>query len=370
MRRSATAKFVLENVRQLAAIPSRAHRYEPIASKQYLNYHIDVNFNGLINMRPFHLLTPTLISTSLLFSTPGISSEAIDSLELADVHRHVHNWVSPSKLETEMRELNIGWSGGVGAPYGPFSTQPYSDLLKQRYIATIGQVTMTDIYQYRGAEGLEDPEVIEHKKMLVEAERLFESGLIKGFGELILNNEHSNPNPSFRRKARIDSEAMMNIFKVANKWGAFVHIHAEDDPESVAQLKTIAATFPEVPIILAHCLFTADTQLIETLLSEHSNFYCEMSARNESMFSGFFAKKKAAEYGWIIYDDKSLDAKWRELIEKHATRFMIGTDTFNRSVDVEKAVHQIRRGLLANLSPGTAMLVASGNAVRIMRLEK
>ncbi|WP_445769343.1 amidohydrolase family protein [Rheinheimera sp.] len=321
-------------------------------------------------MRFFSLSTLSLISASLLFSAPANSTAAIDSLELVDVHRHVHNWVSPTKLETEMRELNIGWSGGVGAPYGPFSTQPYSDLLKQRYIATIGQVTMSDIYKYRGAKGLEDPEVSEHRQMLVEAERLFESGSIKGFGELILNNEHSNPNPSFRRKARIDSEAMVNIFRVADKWGAFVHIHAEDDPESVAQLKAIATNFPAVPIILAHCLFTADTLLIDTMLSEHSNFYCEMSARNESMFSGFFAKKKAAEYGWIVYDDQSLDAKWKELIERHKTRFMIGTDTFNRSVDVRKTIHQIRRGLLANLSPETAVLVASENAIRVMKLEK
>lgn len=313
------------------------------------------------------LLIQTFFITVAVMPLSGMA-ETANQLPLVDVHRHVQKWISPSKLQSEMEEFNIGWSDGVGAPFGPFSTQPYSDLLKNRYIATIGQVALSDIHKYRGVSGIEDPTTVEYSQMLAEADTLFAKGAIKGFGELILNNEHSTGSPSFQRKAKIDSQAIINIFETANKWGGFVHIHAEDDPESVEQLKNVAAKFPNVPIILAHCLFTANTSLIDGLLRDHENLYCEMSARYASMFSGFFAKKKADKYGWIVFDDKTLDGNWKELIENHPTRFMVGTDTYNAGVNVKKAINDIRNGLLANLSNETARLVASENAIRVMKL--
>ncbi len=297
-------------------------------------------------------------------------ADEFKTLELVDVHRHVQHWISPSQLQSEMQELNIGWAGGVGAPYGPWDTKPYSQLLGNRYVATTGQVTLGDIYKYKGVEGIENSNTVEYGPMFQEAEKLFATGSLKGFGELILNNEHSNPNPSFRRKAKIDSNGIKNIFKVAKKWGVFVHIHAEDDVDSVQQIENIAQEYPTVPIILAHCLFTPDVKLINRLLTTHNNLYCEMSARYESMFSGFFAKRIATRNGWIVYDDSTLLSDWKILIEKHSDRFMVGSDTFNASVDIQKAVKQIRYGLLANLTPEVAKLVASENAIRVMKLER
>jgi hypothetical protein len=48
---------------------------------------------------------------------------------------------------------------------------------------------------------------------------------------------------------------------------------------------------------------------------------------------------------------------------------MVGTDNYNSSVNTRKAIHQIRNGLLKNLTFDTAKQVASGNAIRVMRLE-
>jgi hypothetical protein len=47
---------------------------------------------------------------------------------------------------------------------------------------------------------------------------------------------------------------------------------------------------------------------------------------------------------------------------------MVGTDTYNAGVNVKKAINDIRNGLLANLSNETARLVASENAIRVMKL--
>ncbi len=312
--------------------------------------------------------------TILLFAAGAVAQEAkqfdASSLMIVDVHRHVQRWISPSELNAEMKALNIGWAGGVGAPYGPWDTQPYSQLLGNKYIATTGQVTLTDIYRRKGVKGIEDPKTPDYAQLIEEANRLFEAKKIKGIGELILNNQNSNPNTSFQRKAKIDSDGILQLLDVAKRWEGFVNIHAEDDPNSVQELENIAAAYPSVPIILAHCMFTANTSLIDGLLAKYPNIYCEMSARNDAMFMNQYAKQHADKFDWIVFDDKKLQSKWKDLIEKHPTRFMVGTDTFNSWVDVKKTVRQIRGGLLQNLSPETAKLVASENAIRVMKLEQ
>lgn len=316
----------------------------------------------------------SIFSAGILFFVFSAVAQDVKSFDasglmIVDVHRHVQRWVSPSQLQAEMKELNIGWAGGVGAPYGPWDTQPYSQLLGNRYIATAGQVALTDIYRRKGVRGIEDATSPEYAQLLEEANKLFAAKQIKGLGELILNNQNSNPNSSFQRKAKIDSPAILQLLDVAKRWEAFVNIHAEDDPNSVQELENLATAYPSVPIILAHCLFTSNIALIDRLLAKHPNLYCELSARNESMYANHFARQHADRLDWIVFDDKKLKPNWKELIEKYPTRFMVGTDTFNSWVDVKKAVRQIRGGLLQNLSPETARLVASENAIRVMKLE-
>ena len=312
-----------------------------------------------------------LVLACLLGSAVAQDVKTVDHSDMiiADVHRHVQHWVTPSSLLAEMEELRIGWAGAVGAPYGPWETQPYSQLLGKRYIATTGQMTLSDIYRFKGVRGIEDEQTQDYKTLVDEANRFFEASVIKGFGELILNNENTNPNPAFRRKARIDSPGIIQLLDIAKRWNGFVQIHAEDDTNSVKELAKIASDYSTVPIILSHCLFTGNTALIDELFSRYSNLYCEMSARNESMYVGYFARQKAEKFGWIIFDDQSLKSDWKALIERHPTRFMVGTDNYNASVDTRKAIHQIRQGLLRNLPLDVAKLVASGNAVRVMRLE-
>lgn len=323
-------------------------------------------------MKIFNSGICTKLATILLFTLEACAQEGqpfdASNLMIVDVHRHVQRWVSPSELDAEMKALNIGWAGGVGAPYGPWETQPYSQLLGNKYIATTGQVTLTDIYRRKGVKGIEDATTQDYVQLIEEANRLFEAKKIKGLGELILNNQNSNPNASFQRKAKIDSAGILQLLDVAKRWEGFVNIHAEDDPNSVQELENIAATYPSVPIILAHCMFTSNTALIDGLLSKYPNLYCEMSARNDAMYMNHFAKQHAERLDWIVFDEKKLQPKWKDLIEKHPNRFMVGTDTFNSWVDVKKTVRQIRGGLLQNLSPATAKLVASENAIRVMKL--
>ena len=312
-----------------------------------------------------------IASICLLSSAVAQDTKAVDhsNMLIADVHRHVQHWISPSSLLAEMDELKIGWAGAVSAPYGPWDIQPYIQLLGKRYIATTGQMTLTDIHRFKGVRAMEDAQTQDYKALQDEANQFFGAGAIKGLGELILNNENTNPNPSVRRKAKIDSPGITQLLDIAKRWNGFVQIHAEDDVNSVKELSNIATQYSTVPIILSHCLFTPNSALIDELLSKHPNFYCEMSARNESMYGNYLAKQRAEKFGWIVFDDQNLKPDWKALIEKHPTRFMVGTDNYNSSVDTRKVVRQIRQGLLRNLPLDVAKLVASENAVRVMRLE-
>jgi predicted TIM-barrel fold metal-dependent hydrolase len=310
------------------------------------------------------------IVTGLGFATltqaQTTSKELAEKVPIADVHRHVQRWVSPEQLKQQMQEQNIGWSGAVGAPFGPWDTAPYAQLLGKKYIATAGQVELSGIYAQHGASGLTDINLDTYKTLLQRSDKLFADGRIKGFGELILNNQTSNPMVSFRRKVNIDSAPIEAMFKIAAKHKGFVQIHSEDDADSVDQIKALAAKFPDVAIILSHCLLTGNVDLIKSLLTQYQNLYCEMSARSKSHYPNVDNERIRTR---VIYGEDFAKAEWLKLIDALPTRFMVGTDTYNPTVNFEQNIAEIRQGLLARLQPASIELVAYKNAVKVMRLD-
>jgi len=269
-------------------------------------------------------------------------------------------------LKQQMEKSNVKWSGAVGAPFGPFDTTPYSKLLKNHYIPTTGQVELSEIFGAHGASGLTDINIRTYQDLLASADKLFSSGQVKGFGELILNNKQSNPSVSFRRKVKIDSPPIDAMFAIADKYQGFVQIHSEDDPDSIEELKTLSNKYKNTSIILSHCLFTSDVVLVRNLLANSNNIFCEMSARSKSHFANPDSERAKLR---IIYTEDTLKPDWAKLIDEFPTRFMVGTDTYNQWINFEKNIEEIRGGLLSGLKPSTIDLVAYKNAVRVMRLE-
>ena len=310
------------------------------------------------------------ITASLALATvahaQNASKELAEKVPIADVHRHVQRWVSPEQLKQQMQEQNVGWSGGVGAPFGPWDTAPYAQLLGKKYIATAGQVELSGIYAQHGASGLTDITLDNYKTLLQRSDQLFTAGRIKGFGELILNNQTSNPLVTFRRKVNIDSAPIEAMFKIAAKHKSFVQIHSEDDADSVDQIKTLAAKYPDVSIILSHCLLTGNVTLVKALMNQHPNLYCEMSARSKSHYPNLDNERIRTR---VVYSEDFAKDEWIKLIDSLPTRFMVGTDTYNPNVNFEQNITEIRKGLLSRLQPASIELVAYKNAVRVMRLD-
>ena len=155
------------------------------------------------------------------------------------------------------------------------------------------------------------------------------------------------------------------MFGIAEKFKGFVQIHTEDDADSLDQIRALAATYPNVPIILSHCMFSPNISLIRSLLASHPSLYCELSARSRSHFPNPDSPLASAR---IIYSVDHADPEWVGLIEEFPTRFMVGSDTYHAGVDFGMQVREIRSGLLSKLKPETIPFVAFQNAVRVMGL--
>ena len=312
-------------------------------------------FIGLISF-----IAPTLADSSSQDST-----KLSKTVPIADIHRHVNKFVSPSKLLEQMKANNIGWSGAVGPTEWQTDSDPYLELLGNAYIPTAGQAELTQIFFKIGPSAIEDENNRFYKDLFSNADELFKSRKIKGFGELILNNKASNPSPNFRRKVTIDSPPIERMMSIADKNGGFVQIHTEDDEDSIAQIKQLAKKYPKTPIILSHCMLTTNINLVSDLLTNYPNLYCDLSARTTLHYANpesDNAKLRA------IYGENFADPAWIKLIETYPSRFMVGSDTYRYDIDFEKIIEAIRNGLLSKLKPATIEMVAYKNAQKVMDL--
>lgn len=83
-------------------------------------------------------------------------------------------------------------------------------------------------------------------------------------------------------------------------------------------------------------------------LEQYPNTACDLSARGWPLQKNRYA----------VYDERTLERDWQQLIEDHPDRFVVGVDLAGNPQDYETSVQAIRNGLLANLTPATAEQVA------------
>jgi predicted TIM-barrel fold metal-dependent hydrolase len=148
---------------------------------------------------------------------------------------------------------------------------------------------------------------------------------------------------------------MRGIMTLAAKHAVPVMIHCE-----ITRLDAFSALlrdFPGVTVIWAHGGYTPYF-LASRMLDTHPNLIYELSART------WTEHPRSPDYT-IFRNETTAWPRWLELIERHSGRFIIGTDAAQRGNDRDK-VSRVRL-LLAQLTPSTRALVASGNLDRILR---
>jgi len=290
------------------------------------------------------------------------SIELAKTVPIADVHMHTYqqNPRSASWWREQMNANNVKWGGAVGDYREDVQAE-----LKDRYLPAIGQIAFFKVFFKDGTRGLIDSENEVFKDLYISADKLFESGQVKGFGEFHTDN-HTSGHPRIRRVIRTDNPAMRKFYAIAEKHKGFIQIHAEYDRDFEKDILSLAADFPNVTTVLSHCLNTRDVATLGALLSKQKNITCEMSATGEAINRLLGLSKLP-----IAFNSSGPNKEWKTLVETYSDQIMLGTDPCcGADRGYSELISEFRVNFLPYFSPEIIEKVAYKNAVRIFKLKE
>jgi len=307
-----------------------------------------------------------LLSAVWLLPPAAVSAQDQNGVEMiiADVHMHPHPKNSPTDVLSWMDRNGVEWAG-LGAILGGRKVREhYAEVMGRRYIPFGGQSQLNQIYKKDGREGLEDPSHPAFLALMEMLETDFEAGKLKGIGEVFANSRTTSK--FWRgRKMRIDAPTNQKMLDLVAKYGGALSVHVQWDRDSVKQLGALADHNKEANIIMAHCGSNTRAGDIQKMLKQHTNLYCDLSARHPPKLHYKLMQKKPVQK---IFTASGIESSWKTLIEEMPDRFMVGTDTKTER-DYDAGIRTIRKGLLKNLTKETAKKVAYKNAQRLLNLQ-
>lgn len=300
------------------------------------------------------------LSILLVFTTSAQAAlptdetrELAKSVPLADLHMHVYGigGSTPRNILRYMEQHNVRWGGGVG-----HYQVDMQEKLGAHYIAAIGSEFWHAVFKSRGASGLSILDQSAFDELFRKAEGLFKDGKLKGFGEIHVKNKLKF-DPSFERSIPLDSPVINKMYEVANQYGGFVQIHSMGGIfGGYDEISIMAERYPKALTILSHCLPATPAHLLSKLFDKHPNVVCEVSSQ------GLVHLPPPA--GGRMFNRDGLRPEWAEVIERHPTRFFVGTDPCcGLDGKYGEMVEEIRRDFLPYLTPKTLRRVAYENAV-------
>ncbi len=301
------------------------------------------------------LLAPYQTAGALLTEAEKAESAKIAlTVHIADLHDH-------DGLATQsMGQKNgVVWSG-LGAKRGGRSNWVY---LKEKFgdkrIAWAGQSEFNEVYFSRGIDEMLNPDNSSLVALYEQSEKDLKDGLIVGIGEIFINNLTSNKSRKMRRKGQVDAPIFRKFFDLVAKYDGFLAFHMQADPDSMEQLGKLLSSNLKGRVVWNHCGTDAVPYNLYVMFDEHPNLFCELSYRYPPVSNNSRT---------MIFGLWGIDPGWRELMEDHSDRFMVGTDAHNYNEFVG-SIKTIRKGLLPNLKPDTARKIAFQNAQRLFKLK-
>ena len=124
-----------------------------------------------------------------------------------------------------------------------------------------------------------------------------------------------------------------------------VHIHSDAAP-----VRLFYALEPNLTVIWAHAGMSEPAEMVGALLDEFPTLYADTSFRERD----------------ILNPDGTIDPAWRAVINRHADRLMVGTDTWvNDQWDNYESLIALNRLWLAKLPRHMAERIAYKNAARL-----
>jgi len=171
------------------------------------------------------------------------------------------------------------------------------------------------------------PELIPH------TEASLDTGVYAGLGEIhVIWPEH------------IHTPTVHRHLEIAMDRGMYIQPHLDADA-----LEELLKTWPGMKIIWAHAGYDASAQTVGAIMDTYPSVMADLSLRAQD-----------------LRNERGLDPAWRDLMVRHADRFMVGTDTFrDRDWFEYEALVADHRMWLSYLPRGIAEKIAYKNAYEI-----
>jgi hypothetical protein len=299
---------------------------------------------------------------------PVLGPEAAKTIPLADGHFHIMAWMDIKRLLEYMDRAGIRWAGGAGT-VGSFEADrsrnaEAATVLGNRYIRSTGQRQWLSLKQQGGMAALEDADSPAFRDALAAIETDLRDHGARVIGEIFVNTLQTPSSPFGQNKMRANAPTLRALLNLAGKYRRPLSLHAQWVHDTAIEFQQLAQSNRDARLILAHCGLAAVPD-VRALFQHNPNVDCDLSHRSPPQLNnrGF-----GRVLGKAVFDS-GLSGDWKVLIEEFPDRFIVGLDGQETWEDYEATVHNIRFGLLANLSPQAAEMVAYKNAQAWFALE-
>jgi len=313
---------------------------------------------------------------------------------LVDAHSQIRCDQKPPKIEKVIEEIAIDYilltPGGCQKNEKFFSNieKHQGDIArfakaneKIFYLAGMKKLSKTNKkYQSRWRLGTLKP-------MLEIGEQAGDSFV--GAGEVIIQHaigqKDYGVNPG-TQLGLLDDELQHVIKEFASrKFPVILHIELVDSADKAEQtlrdLDILLNRYPDSPFVLNH-VGQGSLEQVSSLISKHRNLYFLLGQTSGRFQIGTRTKKAGAQNGWISFFDvegktrkehirkPAWSVGWRNLVEAHPERFVMGYDLVFASNWGKKLNQDVNiwRNALGQLDIRIAVQIACGNARRLWDL--
>ena len=268
---------------------------------------------------------------------------------LIDAHAHLKEGFGPDPAGLLALHDQIGVQGALlfGEPW-PIATAT-RDLAPGRIVPILAEGYANALHpdsSYRNPDGLD---------------ALFAANVVRGLGEVICRHsafQLGATGDHFRAPANdvpADHPDLLESYRRTGAAGGVVTIHQE--AAFADELERAVRAAPDTPFIWAHAGH-GGAEVTRRLLGRNPNLHADLSARSPWLGPGTV----------LLRADGSLDAAWGAALSAFPDRFLIGLDLFvpgHYQAGYAGQMVTYYRGLLGQLEPESARLIAAGNAGRI-----
>ncbi|MES2383356.1 MAG: amidohydrolase family protein [Pseudomonadota bacterium] len=297
------------------------------------------------------------------------------TVPIADAHFHFMVFMTPVELQERMNRHNIRWTVSAGAVGSPAVGSPImrdqlvQETLGARFIPASGNFESRQAELRIGTRFYTDDPSPERDDALRRIS-LQMAAQPRVLAETFPNAETSSQDPVRQRRVATDGPYFRALMAIAVRERRPVPMHMQFNAQSVTQLSQLLQDHPEGQVLLSHCGKDTRAADVRAMLDKHANLFCDLSYRGAPLASNESRRdpNRLIFWGPGVLQAAGMKDDWRQLIEDHPDRFMVGIDDVHTWDIYDQTVLAIRQGVLAQLTPATAEKVAWRNAARLFRL--